>query len=108
MNRALLEIGVPIFYSGATILGAMLILFFAKFADYRNFAPTFGRAVFIVMLASVTLIPALFTLFGRSAFWPKIPRDGDKHMKSHSLWGNIVRLVSTKTIVSVAVVRSFV
>ena len=107
MKRAMREIGVPIFYSGATILGAMLILFFAKFADYRNFAPTFGTAVFIVMLASVTLIPALFTLFGRSAFWPKIPRVGDEHMKSHSLWGNIARFVTTKPIVSVAVVGTF-
>src|SRR5690625_5185820 len=102
MRRAMREIGVPIFYSGATILGAMLILLFAKLEDYRNFAPTFGTAVFIVMLSSVTLIPALFTLFGRSAFWPKIPRVGDEQMKTHSLWGKIARFVTTKPIVSVA------
>jgi len=107
MRRAMREIGVPIFYSGATILGAMLILLFAKFEDYRNFAPTFGTAVFIVMLSSVTLIPALFTLFGRSAFWPKIPRVGDEQMKTHSLWGKIARFVTTKPIVSVAVMGTF-
>src|SRR5690625_7396691 len=59
------------------------------------------------MLSSVTLIPALFTLFGRSAFWPKIPRVGDEQMKTHSLWGKIARLVTTKPIVSVAVMGTF-
>lgn len=107
MRRAMREIGVPIFYSGATILGAMLILLFAKFEDYRNFAPTFGTAVFIVMLSSVTLIPALFTLFGRSSFWPKIPRVGDEQIKTHSLWSKIARFVTTKPIVSVAVIGTF-
>src|SRR5690625_4932919 len=107
MRRAMREIGVPIFYSGATILGAMLILLFAKFEDYNNFAPTFGTAVFIVMLSSVTLIPALFTVFGRSSFWPKIPRVGDKQVKSSSFWSKVGRFVTTKPIVSVAIVGIF-
>ena len=43
----------------------MIILYFADFRDYQNFAPVFGAALVIIMIASVTLIPALFALFGR-------------------------------------------
>src|SRR5690625_7400186 len=88
-------------------LSEMLILYYAKFEDFRNFSPTFGTAVFIVILSSVTLIPALFTLFGRSAFWSKIPRVGDEQMKTHALWGKIARFVTTKPIVSDAVIGTF-
>src|SRR5690606_42157879 len=45
MKLAMRSVGTPIFYSAATILAAMLILFFAAFGDYRNFAPTFSAAV---------------------------------------------------------------
>src|SRR5699024_3546794 len=107
MQLAMREIGIPIFYSGSTILVAMLLLLFTQFGDYRNFAPTFGTAVFIVMLSSVTLIPALFTLFGRSSFWPRIPRVGEKQVKSSSFWSKVGRFVTTKPVASVAVVGAF-
>ena len=74
MKMAMRETGTPVFFAGGTVLAAMLVLFFAQFGEYRNFAPTFGTTMVIIMLASITLIPALFTLFGRKSFWPKIPR----------------------------------
>lgn len=107
MKKAMREIGTPIFYSGATILGAMLILLFAQFGDYKNFAPVFGTAIFVVMISSVTLIPALFTIFGRNAFWPKIPQVGDEHIKQSSLWSKVAKFVTTKPIISVIVIGLF-
>lgn len=107
MKIAMRGTGVPVFFSGATVLAAMLILFFAQFGDYRNFAPIFGTAVFIVMLSSITLVPALFTIFGRKAFWPIIPRVGDSQVKSNSLWSRVGRFVSKKPIASVAIISVF-
>src|SRR5699024_904366 len=107
MQLAMREIGLPIFYSGATVLVAMLILLFAKFGDYSNFAPIFGTAIVVVMISSVTLIPALFTIFGRNAFWPKIPRIGDEHVTSSTLWSRVARLVTTKPVWSVVVIGIF-
>lgn len=107
MKYAMREIGVPVFYSGATILGAMLILLFAQFGDYRNFAPIFSSAIFIVMLSSVTLLPALFTIFGRTAFWPKIPRVGDEHIRASSMWSKVGRLVAHRPVFSVLVIGIF-
>jgi|SRR5690625_127075 len=101
MRHAMREIGIPIFYSGSTIFLAMIVLFLASFGDYRNFAPIFTIAIIVVMISAITLIPALFTLFGRRSFWPKIPRVGDEHIRSSSLWHKIGKFVSTKPIISV-------
>ncbi len=107
MQAAMREIGIPIFYSGSTILLAMLILFMATFGDYKNFAPTFSVAVFVVILSSVTLLPALFTAFGRKSFWPRIPQVGDSEVKASSLWSNVGRFVTKKPILSVVIIFLF-
>ncbi|AYA74826.1 MMPL family transporter [Bacillus sp. Y1] len=100
MKEAMRETGLPVFFSGGTVLAAMLVLFFAEFGDYRNFAPIFATAMLIIMLASVTLVPALFTLFGRKSFWPKIPRVGEESVKANSFWSKIGRIVVKKPVVS--------
>lgn len=107
MQRAMTEIGVPIFYSSSTVLIAMLILFFASFGDYKNFAPIFSTAVFVIMLSALTLLPSLFTVVGRSAFWPKIPRVGDEAVAASSLWRKVGQMVTNKPIVSALVVLGF-
>jgi RND superfamily putative drug exporter len=100
MKEAMRETGLPVFFSGGTVLAAMLVLFFAKFGDYRNFAPIFATAMLIIMIASVTLVPALFTLFGRKSFWPKIPKVGEEVVKANSFWSKIGRSVVKKPVVS--------
>ncbi|MED3549624.1 MMPL family transporter [Cytobacillus praedii] len=107
MKAAMRETGMPVFFSGGTVLAAMLVLFFAGLGDYRNFAPTFATTMAIIMLASITLVPALFTLFGRKSFWPKIPRVGDARVKTNSIWSKIGRFVVKKPGLSVVVVGAF-
>lgn len=103
MKWAMRETGMPVFFSGGTVLAAMLVLFFADFGDYRNFAPIFGTTMVVIMIASITLLPALFTLFGRKSFWPKIPRVGEEKVTSSSLWSKIGRFVVKKPVLSVTV-----
>lgn len=107
MRLAMREIGVPIFYSAATVLGAMLILSFAQFGDYKNFSLIFVTAVFVVLISSATIIPALFTIFGRVAFWPKIPRVGDAPLSAGSMWSRVGQFVKTKPVISIVVVGVF-
>lgn len=107
MKKAMRETGTPVFYSGATVLAAMLILIFAELGDYENFAPIFGVTLLVIMLASVTLVPALFTLFGRKSFWPVIPHVGDEKVKTNSFWSKVGRTVTRKPLVSVLVVIVF-
>ncbi|MCM3611814.1 MMPL family transporter [Planococcus sp. MERTA32b] len=107
MKYAMRATGEPVFFAGGTVLAAMLILFFADFRDYANFAPIFGTAVFIIMLASITLIPALFTLFGRKAFWPKVPKYGEAKELKHGIWGPVAKFVVSKPVFSGGIVAIF-
>lgn len=107
MKQAMRETGMPVFFSGGTVLAAMLVLFFAQFGDYRNFAPTFATTMVVIMAASVTLVPALFTLFGRKSFWPKIPHVGQQFASKHVFWGKIGRFVAKKPGLSVVIIGIF-
>ena len=97
MKSAMRETGMPIFYSGGTVLAAMLVLFFAEFGDYRNFAPTFGTTMFVIMLASITLDPCLIY-----SFWKKVVLAENSEcrreniVKTNSLWRKVGRFVVKK------------
>lgn len=107
MQTALRETGIAVFFAGGTVLSAMLVLFFAEFGDYNNFGPTFSTAMVVIILASITLVPALFTLFGRKSFWPKVPKVGDSRVKTNSIWSKIARFVVNKPVLSVALIGVF-
>ncbi|MBY7142129.1 MMPL family transporter [Virgibacillus sp. NKC19-3] len=108
MKIAMRGIGLPVFFSSATVLAAMLILIVASLGDYRNFAPIFGTTLVIIILASVTLVPALFMLFGRKSFWPLIPRVGQSSVKMSSFWSKTGRFVTKKPIMSVSIIGLFI
>lgn len=103
MRAAMKETGMPVFFSGGTVLVAMLVLFFAESGDYRNFAPTFATTMIIIMVASITLIPALFTLFGRKSFWPRIPKVDNRITHKETLWRKVGKFVAKKPGISVAI-----
>lgn len=107
MQFAMRATGEPVFFAGGTVLAAMLILFFMDFRVYQNFAPVFGLAMFIIMLASVTLVPALFTLFGRKAFWPKVPHFGQNNEIKHGFWGPVAKFVVNKPLLTGGIIAVF-
>lgn len=105
MKKAMQGVGEPIFFSAGTVLAAMLILFTAVYKPYQNFAPTFSTAMVIILLAGITLIPATFSLCGRRAFWPSIPRVvGVEDQKSETIWSRIAEKVTRKPFVSGGIV----
>src|SRR5699024_7803234 len=62
MANAFAPVLKPILFSGATLLIAMLVLFFTDFQPYNHFAPVFSIAIVFISLGGITLIPAIFTL----------------------------------------------
>ncbi|KFN11886.1 MMPL family transporter [Bacillus pseudomycoides] len=95
MKQAMRRVGEPIFFSGSTVLASMLMLFFAVYNGYRNFAPLFSIALVVIILGGITLLPALFTLFGRKAFWPYIPKVGQRKEK-HVIWKKVSHVVVSR------------
>ncbi|WP_339288138.1 MMPL family transporter [Ureibacillus sp. FSL K6-0786] len=104
MKIAMQSTAKPVLFAAGTVLAAMVILIFADFREYQNFAPIFATAMIIIMIAAITFVPALFALFGRKAFWPKIPKYGEESEVKHSIWGPIAKFVTSKpALVGVAV-----
>ncbi|MBO9609338.1 MAG: MMPL family transporter [Paenibacillaceae bacterium] len=60
--------------SGLTVVLSLLTLLAAEYGSFRRFAVPFSVAIAVMVLASLTLVPALLAVTGRFSFWPMIPR----------------------------------
>ena len=74
MRRTLRGVGGAVASAGATILVASAALWLAILRSYQTLGPVIALAVALMMLAALTLIPAVLTIIGRRAFWPRQPR----------------------------------
>ena len=74
MRRTMRGVGGAVASAGATILIASAVLLFATLRSYQSLGPVIAIAVALMMLAALTLVPALLTIFGRRAYWPRGPR----------------------------------
>lgn len=96
MQKAMTHVGEPIFFSASIILVSVLTLSVAHFKPYQHFAPVFGVALFVILFGGLTLIPALFALLGRKAFWPFVPKLDAPVSEKKGLWNRMGRLVTAK------------
>jgi RND superfamily putative drug exporter len=104
--RALSRVGESITFSAATVIVALLSLLFATFKIYSNLGIPLAIGVGLMLLAGLTLLPALLAVFGRAAFWPTKPH---KHKtKKFGAWGKIsARIVKKPVLVLVVGVVFF-
>jgi putative drug exporter of the RND superfamily len=71
MARALRRAGPAILASGLTVSLAMLTLALADNKNTSSLGPVAAIAVFTAMVAGLTLLPTMLTIFGRRGFWPR-------------------------------------
>jgi RND superfamily putative drug exporter len=71
MGRALRRTGPAIFASGMTVALAMLVLALADNKGTSALGPVFAIGVACALVAGLTLLPTLLTIFGRAGFWPR-------------------------------------
>lgn len=74
LGRALERTTGAIVASGCTVAAAMLTFLLASLTADRILAPVNAIGILVVMVAGVTLLPALLTLAGRRGFWPNAER----------------------------------
>ena len=99
MRETMRHVKEPIFFSGSTIVLGVATLFFTLYEPYRNFAPVFVIAAAAMLIAGLTLLPALFALIGRKAFWPVIPKYGEVTKDKKTIWGKIAKNVTERPFV---------
>ncbi|MEU6992665.1 MMPL family transporter [Streptomyces sp. NPDC046465] len=64
------RVGGAITSAALTIVAAFATLGLASFGQFRVLGPAIAVAVLVMLLASLTLMPALLAVFGRGMFWP--------------------------------------
>ena len=89
--EALTKVGQSVIFSALTVISALLCLLVAKFGFYKGLGPSLAIGVAVTLLASLTLLPALLTFFGKKLFWPvKVRIDRQPKL---GLWGKFASIV---------------
>ncbi|CAM5669194.1 membrane protein [Streptomyces avidinii] len=75
------RVGTAIASAALTIVAAFATLGLATFGQFRSLGPAIAVAVLVMLLGSLTLMPALLSAAGRKMFWPSRslrhePREG--------------------------------
>ncbi|WP_053645702.1 MMPL family transporter [Streptomyces sp. XY431] len=75
------RVGTAITSAALTIVAAFATLGVASFGQFRSLGPAIAVAVLVMLLGSLTLMPALLAACGRKMFWPskslsRQPREG--------------------------------
>jgi RND superfamily putative drug exporter len=73
---AVARVGESISASAGTVILALLSLLFATFGIYHDLGIPLAIGVGTMLLAGLTLLPALLAILGRAVFWPSHPRPG--------------------------------
>ncbi|HVB53005.1 MAG TPA: MMPL family transporter [Candidatus Acidoferrales bacterium] len=68
--KAVSTVGESITFSALTVIVALLSLVLAQFGLYQSLGPGLAIGIGLMLLAGLTLLPALLAIFGRAVFWP--------------------------------------
>jgi RND superfamily putative drug exporter len=97
---AVQRVGESITASAATVVVALLTLLFASFGLYHDLGLPLALGIVVMLLAGLTLLPALLAIFGRAVFWPTktAPRD-----HTEGMWGRIAGRLVTRPALTLAI-----
>lgn len=80
----------PILASGGTVIAGLLCLLLSDLKSNSSLGPVATIGIIFAMISALTLLPAILFLFGRVAFWPKIPHfEPDVVKAEHGMPNNI-------------------
>jgi RND superfamily putative drug exporter len=68
--RSVSRVGESISFSAFTVIAALVSLVLAEFAFYQSLGPALAIGIALMLLAGLTLLPALLAILGRAVFWP--------------------------------------
>ena len=88
------RVGESIAFSGGTAVVALLALLLASFRLYSGLGPALAIGVAIMLVAALTLLPALLAVFGAAVFWPR----GVSTAAREGLWVRIAEQVVSRPV----------
>jgi RND superfamily putative drug exporter len=72
LREAIPEAAPPMVASGITVIAALMVTLAGVFGVFRTLGPVNAIGIAIVLLAGLTLLPAILYLLGRRAYWPNM------------------------------------
>ncbi|HEV2259247.1 MAG TPA: MMPL family transporter [Streptosporangiaceae bacterium] len=90
VRAAVMRVGETITFSALTVIAALLSLLVATFQIYSELGIPLAIGIGTMLLAGLTLLPALLAVFGRVAFWPSKTTAGTGKA---GLWGRVATRV---------------
>ncbi|HVH65606.1 MAG TPA: MMPL family transporter [Candidatus Acidoferrum sp.] len=89
MRHALRAVAEPVLASGGVVFLGTLTLTLAAMPLNHDVGVALATSIACVLLAGLTLIPAVLIIFGRAAFWPSVPRFGHPEQARVRLWSRV-------------------
>jgi RND superfamily putative drug exporter len=81
--------------SGGTVIASMLVLLVAELESTKSMGPALALGIAVMLSAGLTLLPAMMSLMGRTAFWPVQPKFGEAKPE-HPMWDRIASFVDRR------------
>ena len=94
------RVGETITFSAGILIAALLSLATASFSLYSGLAAPLAMAIGLMLIAGLTLLPALLAIFGPAAFWPSSVRPGTGR---HGWWGRACARIVRRPAATLAV-----
>lgn len=101
LREAVLRTTPAVLASAGTVILALAVMPLASVSSTAALGPVLIAGVASAALASLTLLPAVLSLFGRAVFWPVAPRYDPEEasapaQRRHRIWGRVAGLVSAR------------
>jgi RND superfamily putative drug exporter len=100
VRDAVMRVGETITFSAFTVVAALLSLLVATFQIYSELGIPLAIGIGTMLLAGLTLLPALLAVFGRAAFWPSKVKAGTGKA---GLWGRVAARIVRRPAIPLAI-----
>lgn len=97
--KAMRGVFEPILASGGTVIVGLLCLLLSDLGSNSALGPVAAVGIACAMLTTLTFLPAMLAVFGRTSFWPREPKYGTEHPVltgpgATGFWPGVGRLVA--------------
>ena len=99
ITRSVARVGETITFSAGVLIAALLSLATASFSLYSGLAAPLAIAIGLMLVAGLTLLPALLAICGPAAFWPSSVKPGARRA---GWWGEACARIVRRPVATLA------